>query len=174
MYMEFQWFQSTAQCTLVIPMCIVRGMWGSSHHGHRPLTRKLWKPSLHETRDPEVLELEKRPRVSLFTSLGQDTERSLNILRVWSSKNALHVMCEFQTHKIHKAQPSNRDYLKSLWSWFWFLEIRTQQFLKGLSVIKNCFLAQHCKSTILQFFKKNPIFMDTLSPKIMREAKKSR
>lgn len=136
----------------------VRGMWGSSHHRHRPWPKTL-KALLHETRDPEVLELEKRPRASLFTSLGQDTERSLNILRVWSSKNALHVMCEFQTHKIHKAQPSNRDYLKSLWSWIWFLEIRRQQFLKGLSVIKNCFLTQHCNQLYCNF--KKPIFMDT-------------
>ena len=115
MYIElYQWFQCTAQCTLVIPMYTVTGMWGSSCHDHKPLTRKLWKLCLHETRDPEVLELEKRPRVSLLTSLGQDTKRSLNLLRVWSPKNALHMMREFQTHKIHRAQPSNRDYLKSL------------------------------------------------------------
>lgn len=73
----------------------------------------------------KIQNLKTGPEYLCSLAWGQDTERSLNRIRVWSPKDTLHMMCKFQakeftsrpkTHETHEAQPSNIRLLEHLQS----------------------------------------------------------
>lgn len=115
------------------------------HHGHRLLTRKFSKTSLHETSGLEDPNLKNSPEYLHSLAWRQDTERSLDAITMWSLKDILYMVCGFQAKEVlryhympirmakiqakasetlHGLQPIkplrpsqiNTDYFKTLWS----------------------------------------------------------